>query len=103
LTKNAEVAYCSPMVLQKLQRWQTENGVKDGELAEKVGITQSAINRAKRGLRVLGMEHQIAIARITGNTVQPVDWAEFYALTMHLRPKKPGATQKKSLAAEEVA
>lgn len=84
------------MVLQKLQRWQTEKGVKDWELAEKVGVTQSAINRAKRGLRVLGMEHQIAIAKVTDNAVLPVDWAEFYALTMHLRPKRGAAAQKKS-------
>ena len=87
------------MVLQKLQRWQTEKRVTDAMLAERVGVTQSAINRAKRGLRVLGMEHQVKIQEVTDNAVLPVDWAEFYALTMHLRPKKP-ASQKKSDAKE---
>ena len=87
------------MMLQKLQRWQTEKNVNDTVLAGRVGISQSAISRAKRGLRVLGMEHQLAIQKITDNAVLPVDWAEFYALTMHLRPK----TGKKKLAAAEEA
>jgi len=84
------------MILQKLHRWQTEKGVNDTSLAEKIGVTQSAISRAKRGLRVLGMEHQLAIQKVTENAVLPVDWAEFFALTVHLRPKKSAAPQKKS-------
>ena len=91
------------MLLQKLQRWQSENNVSDTALAETIGVHQSAISRAKRGLRVLGMEHQLAIQKATKHAVLPADWAEFYALTMHLRPKKPTATQKKSHAAEGVA
>lgn len=94
------------MMLQKLQRWQTENGVNDTALAERVGVTQSAISRAKRGLRVLNMEHQLAIQRVTDNAVLPVDWAEFYALTVHLRPRTTGQGRKragKKLAAAEEA
>jgi transcriptional regulator with XRE-family HTH domain len=84
------------MMLQKLQQWQRDRGVNDTALAERIGVTQSAISRAKRGLRVLGMEHQLAIQEVTENAVLPVDWAEFYALTVHLRPKKVPTAQKKS-------
>jgi DNA-binding transcriptional regulator YdaS (Cro superfamily) len=91
------------MLFQKLHKWQTEQGENDTTLAEKIGVHQTAISRAKRGLRVLGMEHQLAIQKVTGNHVLPADWAEFYALTMHLRPKKVSPTQKKSLAAESAA
>lgn len=84
------------MVFQKLQTWQADNGVSDTELARRVGVHQSAISRAKRGLRVLGMEHQLAIQTIT-KKVSPADWADFYAETMHLRPKTRASTPKKSL------
>lgn len=75
-------------MLQKLQQWQTKNKVSDAALAKKVGVHQTAISRAKRGLRILGMEHQLKVQEITDNEVLPVDWAQFYALTTHLRPKK---------------
>lgn len=83
-------------MLQKLQRWQTENNWTDAKLAGEVGVHQTAISRAKRGLRVLGIETQLKIQAVTDNAVLPVDWAEFYALTTHLRPKKVSPTQKKS-------
>lgn len=86
------------MMLQKLQAWQTKKGVTDTALAEKVGIHQSAISRAKRGLRVLSIDSQLKIQQITDNAVLPVDWAEFFALTTHLRPKKPSGEAGKRKA-----
>lgn len=83
---NGHIAY--GMVLQKLQRWQADKGVSDTALADAIGVHQSAISRAKRGLRVLGMDHQLAIQKVTDNAVLPIDWAEFYALTVNLRPRK---------------
>lgn len=84
-------------VFQKLQRWQDSHGVTDSALAAKIGVHQTAISRAKRGKRVLGMEHQLALQQIT--KIAPADWAEFYAQTVTLR----GKAQKKSALAERVA
>lgn len=80
------------MLFQKLQTWQDEKGVSNTELARKIGVDPTAISRAKRGLRVLGMQHQLAIQRFT-KAVSPADWAEFYAQTVTIRAK---AAQKKS-------
>lgn len=88
------------MVFQKLQQWQAEKGVSDTKLAEDIGVHQTAISRAKRGERVLGMDHQLAIQRVT-KTVSPADWADFYAQTVHLRPRSTGKAKKK--IAEEAA
>ena len=75
------------MIFQKLQAWQDKNGVSDSELARRISVHQTAISRAKRGLRVLGMEHQLAIQKIT--KIPPAEWADFYAQTIELRkPKK---------------
>lgn len=90
-----------PVLFQKLQAWQGEHDYSDSKLADEIGVNPTTIWRAKRGLRVLGMEHQLAIQMLT-KKVSPADWAEFYALTIHLRPKKLTA-QKKSAVAEEAA
>lgn len=82
------------VVFQKLQRWQDANNVTDSALAAKIGVHQTAISRAKRGRRVLGMEHQLALQVIT--KIAPADWAEFYAQTVAMR----GKAQKKSAEAE---
>lgn len=81
------------VVFQKLQAWQDANGVTDSALALKIGVHQSAISRAKRGLRVLSMKHQLALQPIT--KIPPAEWADFFAQTMHLREP-----QKKSVLAE---
>lgn len=90
------------MVFQKLQAWQDEHGVSDTKLAERIGVHQTAISRAKRGLRMLGMEHQLALQKIT--KIPPAEWADFYAQTVNLRKGSGEKPQKKSqLAAEEAA
>lgn len=83
-----------PAVFQKLQAWQDRENYTDTKLAEKIGVHQTAISRAKRGLRVLGIEHQLALQKITG--IPPAEWADWFAQTVHLRPKTSGAAQKKS-------
>lgn len=83
-----------PIVFQKLQRWQDGEGVRDAALAERVGVHQTTISRAKRGLRVLDMEVQLKLQKITG--IPPAEWADFFAQTVHLRPKKGAAVEKKS-------
>lgn len=90
------------MVFQKLQAWLDNEGWSDTRLAKEIGVTQSAISRAKRGLRVLGMEHQLEIQRVT-KKVSPADWADFFAQTVELRRPKGPPAQKKSLAASEAA
>ena len=87
----------SAMLFQKLHAWQAEHGITDSALADKIMVHQTAISRAKRGLRVLGIEHQLAIQKIT-KTVSPADWAEFYAQTTHLRPKKARGLKKNGSA-----
>ena len=83
-----------PVVFQKLQRWQdSEDGQTDAELAKALGVNHTTIWRAKRGLRVLGMPHQIALQKITG--IAPSEWADFYAQTVHLRPSKGEAAGRK--------
>lgn len=89
------------MVFQKLQAWQDNHGVSDTELARRIKVHQTAISRAKRGLRVLGMEHQLALQKIT--KISPSEWADFYAQTVALRRKPSGATPKKSPVAVEGA
>lgn len=86
-----------PVIFQKLQAWQDEKGFSDSRLADEIGVNPTTIWRAKRGLRVLGMEHQLRLQKVT--KIPPTAWAEFFAQTVHLRPKKIDA-QKKSLAAE---
>lgn len=81
------------MVFQKLHAWLADNGWTDTRLAEEIGVDQSTISRAKRGLRVLGMQDQLEIQKIT-KVVSPADWAEFYAQTVHLRPKKRRVLKK---------
>jgi transcriptional regulator with XRE-family HTH domain len=91
-----------PVVFQKLQAWQdSEDGKTDAELADAIDVNPSTIWRAKRGLRVLGMEHQLALQKITG--IPPSEWADFYAQTVALRRKPSGPTLKKSPVAEEAA
>lgn len=85
------------VVFQKLHAWQADNSVSDSELARRIGIHQTTISRAKRGLRVLDMEHQLAIQAIT-KVVSPADWAEFFAQTVHLRPKKTPPVKKNAVA-----
>lgn len=83
-------------VFQKLQVWQDREGVSDAELAGMLKLHQTAIWRAKRGLRVLNMESQLEIQQIT-KAVSPADWAEWFAQTVHLRPSARSAkAQKKS-------
>ncbi len=86
------------MLFQKLQTWQDSAGRDDDWLAGQIGVHRTTIYRAKRGLRLLGMDHQLALQKIT--KIPPSEWADFYAQTVHLRPKKTGQAQKKSLAAE---
>ena len=92
------------MVFQKLQAWQDAEDVNDDELARRVSkglgrdIHRTTISRAKRGLRVLGMDIQLELQKHT--KIPPAEWADFYAQTVHLRPKTGGRAQKKSLAAE---
>lgn len=92
-------------VFQKLQAWQDgDEGLPDAALAAKIKVNPTTIWRAKRGLRVLGMDHQLALQKITG--IPPSEWAEFFAQTVHLRPKAGASAQKKSprnLAVEGVA
>ena len=84
------------MVFQKLQAWLDREGCTDSELARRIGVHQTAISRAKRGLRVLGMEHQLAIQKVTG--IPPSEWADFYAQTVDLRRSKASKPQKKRSA-----
>lgn len=87
-------------VFQALARWQSDNDENDEELAQAVSkilrrpIHRTTISRAKRGLRVLGMDIQLAIQKHTG--IPPSEWADFYAQTVDLRPKAGVAPQKKS-------
>ena len=85
------------MVFQKLHAWQADNGFSDSKLASEIGVDQSAISRAKRGLRVLRMDNQLAIQKLT-KVVSPADWAEFYAQTAHLRPAKASHSKKNDRA-----
>lgn len=87
-------------VFQTLQKWQSANGASDDELAAAVSkivgrpIHRTTISRAKRGLRVLGMDIQLAVQKRTG--IPPSEWADFYAETVDLRPKKVGEAGKKA-------
>lgn len=88
-----------PVTFQKLQKWQDSGeGRSDADLAKKLGVNPTTIWRAKRGLRVLSMPHQIALQAIT--KIPPSDWADFFAQTVHLRPTKSASSQKKSPVAE---
>jgi hypothetical protein len=64
-------------IFQRLQDWQDLKGIKDGELAEKIGCGRSVLSRAKRGIHALKMKHQIALEELTG--IKPSEWADFYA------------------------
>lgn len=101
MTELCQTGTLRRMVFQKLQAWQDREGVSNTALAEKVGLHQTAISRAKRGLRVLGMEHQLALQKITG--IPPAEWAEFYAQSVHLRGEAASGAQKKSLGVEAAA
>lgn len=85
-------------VFQSLQKWQSKNQVTDEELAVEVSkilkrdIHRTTVSRAKRGLRVLGMDIQLAIQKHTG--IPPSDWADFYAETVDLRRPKGEAGKK---------
>ena len=83
------------MVFQKLHAWQAEKGWTDARLAEEIGVHQTTISRAKRGLRVLDIEHQLAIQKLA-KIISPADWADFYAQTTHLRPKTARGLKKNS-------
>lgn len=78
-----------PIVFQRLQAWQDREGVNDDALAERISkglgrrIHRTTIWRAKRGLRVLGMDIQLELQKHT--KISPAEWAEFYAQTIHLR------------------
>jgi hypothetical protein len=90
------------MVFQKLQAWQDEHGVSNDELGRRVGCHHTAISRGKRGLRVLGMDLQLALQKVT--KIPPSEWADFYAQTVHLRGESARrSSQKKSLAHVEGA
>lgn len=87
-------------VFQTLKKWQSANDVTDEALALAVSkvlgreIHRTTISRAKQGKRVLGMDIQLAIQRHT--RIPPSDWADFYAETVDLRPKKIGEGGKKA-------
>lgn len=85
------------IVFQRLQDWQDELGNTDNDVGALIGVSGSTINRAKRGLRPLKMEHQLALQKVTGIT--PAEWADFYAAAVErrLKPQK-GRPSKKSLA-----
>lgn len=93
-------------LFRRLQDWQRLHQYTDARLAEKVGCDRSVLSRAKRGLHVLKMKHQLAIEQLT--EIKPAEWAEFYAKIEAERSEAPkGKPQKKSLpaspAAKEVA
>lgn len=89
-------------VFQRLQRWQDgDGGMTDAQLADALKVNPSTIWRAKRGLRVLSMHHQVALQEIT--KIAPSEWADFYAQTVDLRPAPKGRTLKKSLVGAEEA
>lgn len=80
-------------LFQRLQDWQDLKGFTDTKLAEKIGCGRSVLSRAKRGIHVLKMKHQLALEELTG--IRPSEWAEFYAETIDLRsPKDPEAGKK---------
>jgi len=87
-------------VFQTLQKWQSANDCTDEALAAAVSkilgreIHRTTISRAKQGKRMLGMDIQLAIQKHTG--IPPSDWADFYAETVDLRPKKTGEAGKKA-------
>lgn len=93
-------------VFQKLQRWQDKEGVSDDELAKMASrglgrdLHRTTVSRAKRGLRTLGMDIQLELQKHT--KIPPSDWADFFAQTVHLRPKKSAKPQKKSPVVEGV-
>lgn len=101
MTNCANAAQNAAMVVfQKLQAWQDEHNVSDEELAVRVSrevgrdIHRTTISRGKRGQRVLGMELQLAIQKIT-KAASPSEWAEFYAQTVHLRGAGASKGKKK--------
>lgn len=95
------------MIFQKLQAWQDAENVNDEALASRVSgllnrrVNRTTIYRAKRGQRVLGMDLQLALQKIT--KIPPSEWADFYAQTVHLRGEGSRKAQKKSPAAEPEA
>lgn len=82
-------------VFQRLQKWQDQKGIADDDLAKLVSrglgrdIHRTTILRAKRGQRVLGMDIQLELQKHT--KIPPSEWADFFAQTVHLRPKKSGS------------
>lgn len=94
-------------LFQKLQAWQDEHEVSDQELADKLSagaprpVHRTTISRAKRGLRMLGMDLQLKLQKIT--KIPPSEWADFYAQTVHLRGAAAARGQKKRQPAEAEA
>ena len=97
------------MAFQKLQAWQDKHGVSDSDLARRVTeemqaeppVHQTTISRAKAGKRLLGMELQLAIQKIT--KIPPAEWADFYAQTVSLRTRKPPTGSKKNATSRAAA
>lgn len=80
-------------IFRRLADWQALYGVDDAELAAKIGVHRSVISRARRGITVPRIEHQLAIQDITG--IKPEEWAEF---RVNVIKSRTGA-QKKTVEA----
>lgn len=63
-----------------LRKWLIQNGCSQGELARRVGVSQSAIARYAAGVRCPRPRVMDAIARATGGAVQPSDLVDAWCL-----------------------
>lgn len=60
---------------EKLDRWIKKNGIKKTWLAERCGVTPSAVTMWIKGTNTPLYELRMAIQRITGGAVKVADWS----------------------------
>jgi len=57
-----------------LDSWLTHNGLAEAEFGKRIGRTQAAVNRWRRGLRIPDAPTQEKIKKETKGQVAPPDW-----------------------------
>ena len=62
------------MTLDAYLTREKESGLTETDFAARVGMTQSSVNRLRKGLTRPTAETQAAIARATDGEVMPNDW-----------------------------
>jgi len=58
-----------------LNEWMDKVGMTDGEMAQRVGCSRSAISRYRSGERMPRPEMLIKLLDVTNNDVSPMDFA----------------------------